>query len=224
MTRRSVPVPPGRPTPARVPRRRAAAPRRRGQPGPDPGGGTRRLRRAGLRRLHGGHRRAGRRRRRHALPALPEQGRPVRRGGGGGPTSATARSPRRSWPTCPRARASSSSCGAASPSPAAGGPPSRRRRGGPDAGPGSTQLAPLLADILERSKAAGTVLRRDVEVTDIVIVLMAVRSIADLCDTTASRPSLRFLELALDGLRPGPAPPVHPPLSIGQLARILDQH
>ncbi len=85
-----------------------------------------------------------------------------------------------------------------------------------------TQLAPLLNDIVDRSKDAGT-LRTDVEVTDIVILLKAVRAIADLCDTPGSKPSLRYLELTLDGLRPGAPALVHPPLSVGQLARRLDQ-
>jgi AcrR family transcriptional regulator len=89
-------------------------------------------------------------------------------------------------------------------------------------GTGLTQLAPLLADIVERNKEAGT-LRTDVEVTDIVVVLKAVRAIADLCDTPGSKPSLRFLELTLDGLRPGHDAPEHPPLSVGQLAKLLDR-
>jgi len=89
-------------------------------------------------------------------------------------------------------------------------------------GIGLTLVAPLLAEIVERSKEAGT-LRHDVEVTDVVFVLKAVRSIADLCDTPGSKPSLRFLELALDGLRPGHEPPAHRPLSVAQLAKILDQ-
>jgi AcrR family transcriptional regulator len=89
-------------------------------------------------------------------------------------------------------------------------------------GTGLAQIAPLLEQIVERSRDAGT-LRPDVEVTDVVVVLKAVRSIADLCDTPAQKPSLRFLELALDGLRPGHAAPAHPPLSVTQLAKLLDQ-
>jgi AcrR family transcriptional regulator len=89
-------------------------------------------------------------------------------------------------------------------------------------GTGLVQIAPLLEEIVDRSKTAGT-LRPDVEVTDVVIVLKAVRSIADLCDAPGSKPSLRFLELALDGLRPGHQPPAHAPLSVGQLAELLDQ-
>ena len=87
-------------------------------------------------------------------------------------------------------------------------------------GTGLGKTAPLLEEILERSKRAGSV-RLDVAVADIVVVLMAVRSIADVCDTKSSKPSLRFLELLLDGLRPGHAPIDHDPLTIAQLDRIL---
>ena len=37
----------------------------------------------------------------------------------------------------------------------------------------------------------------------------------------SSKPSLRFLELLLDGLRPGHEAPTHDPLTIAQLDRIL---
>ena len=87
-------------------------------------------------------------------------------------------------------------------------------------GPGLDKTAPLLEEILMRSQRAGTV-RRDVTVTDIVVVLMSVRSIADVCDTKSSKPSLRFLELALDGLRPGHPPVAHPALTVAQLDKIL---
>ena len=129
------------------------------------------------------------------------------------------RSPRRSSPTWPPRTGSSSSCAAASRCPAAGGQRFRPRRGG-RAGPGLGQTAPLLQEILDRSQRAGSV-RSDIEVADIVVLLMAVRSIADVCDTKSSKPSLRFLELVLDGLRPGHQAPVHDPLTIAQLDRIL---
>jgi AcrR family transcriptional regulator len=87
-------------------------------------------------------------------------------------------------------------------------------------GTGLGQAAPLLEEILHRSQRAGTI-RSDIEVADIVVLLMAVRSIADVCDTKSSKPSLRFLELGLDGLRPGHQAPVHDPLTIAQLDRIL---
>ena len=87
-------------------------------------------------------------------------------------------------------------------------------------GTGLEQLAPLLREILKRSQEAGTV-RSDVDVSDIVVVLMSVRSIADVCDTKSSKPSRRFLELLLDGLRPGHDPVAHDPLTVAQLDRIL---
>jgi AcrR family transcriptional regulator len=89
-------------------------------------------------------------------------------------------------------------------------------------GTGLEQLAPLLREILDRSQEAGTV-RSDVDVSDIVVVLMSVRSIADVCDTKSSKPSRRFLELLLDGLRPGHDPVAHDPLTVAQLDRILRQ-
>jgi hypothetical protein len=87
-------------------------------------------------------------------------------------------------------------------------------------GTGLGQTAPVLEEILHRSQRAGSV-RSDIEVADIVVLLMGVRSIADVCDTKSSKPSLRFLELGLDGLRPGHRAPVHDPLTIAQLDRIL---
>ena len=87
-------------------------------------------------------------------------------------------------------------------------------------GTGLGQTAPLLQEILERSQQAGSV-RPDLQVADIVVVLMAVRSIADVCDSKSSKPSLRFLELLLDGLRPGHESPIHDPLSVAQLDRIF---
>jgi AcrR family transcriptional regulator len=87
-------------------------------------------------------------------------------------------------------------------------------------GTGLGQTAPLFEEILRRSQRAGSV-RPDVEASDIVVVLMAVRSIADVCDTKSSKPSMRFLEILLDGLRPGHGPVAHEALTIAQLDRIL---
>lgn len=87
-------------------------------------------------------------------------------------------------------------------------------------GTGLGETAPLLEKILHRSQRAGSV-RSDIEVADIIVVLMAVRSIADVCDTKSSKPSLRFLELLLDGLRPGHQAPEHDALTVAQLDRIL---
>ena len=87
-------------------------------------------------------------------------------------------------------------------------------------GSGLDKTGPLLEQILRRSQRAGAV-RPDVTVTDLVVVLMSVRSIADVCDTKSSKPSLRFLELLLDGLRPGHGPVAFPALTVAQLDRIL---
>jgi AcrR family transcriptional regulator len=87
-------------------------------------------------------------------------------------------------------------------------------------GTGLEQMAPLLGELIDRSRHAGTI-RPDVEVSDLVVLLMSLRSIADICDTKSSKPSRRFLELLLDGLRPGHDPVAHEPLTIAQLDRIL---
>ncbi len=91
-------------------------------------------------------------------------------------------------------------------------------------GTGLDLLAPLLDELLARSQRAGTV-RADLAVTDIVIGLLSVRAIADVCDTGGGgATSLRFLELVLDGFRPGaPAGPARPPLTVAQLDRLLRQ-
>jgi AcrR family transcriptional regulator len=88
-------------------------------------------------------------------------------------------------------------------------------------GTGLNETAPLMRQILERSQEAGSV-RSDVEVTDIMVALMSLRAVADVFDTkTMMTPSQRFLELVLDGLRPGQPKVGHPPLSVAQLDRIL---
>ena len=81
-------------------------------------------------------------------------------------------------------------------------------------------LMPRIGRLLEASRRAGTV-RPDVAVTDLVVLLMSVRGIADLCDDDAPGASRRFLELALDGLRPGGDPPAQPPMSARELGRVL---
>ena len=93
-------------------------------------------------------------------------------------------------------------------------PPWRKRRSGLE------KTAPLLQELLERSQAAGSV-RPDISVTDLLVTLMSVRSIADVCDTRSSKPSLRFLELVLDGLRPGHEPVAQSALTVAQLDKIL---
>jgi hypothetical protein len=89
-----------------------------------------------------------------------------------------------------------------------------------NAGFALTELAPLVQQILERSQDAGTI-RRDIELTDLVVTLVSVRAVADLCDARAPGSSRRFLELALDGLRPGNASPEHPPMTTRTLGDVL---
>ena len=161
-----------------------------------------------------------RRRRRDAVSPLPQQGRSSRRRGGGSPGAQTPDRGRRSSsdvaaeegvfefvrrciavPSCWRATISA--------------PPWRTTGTGPRTDGSSARGDPRSA-----ASRAGLV-RSDIEVADVVVLLLAVRSIADVCDTKSSKPSLRFLELGLDGLRPGHQAPVHDPLTIAQLDRIL---
>jgi len=81
-------------------------------------------------------------------------------------------------------------------------------------------LMPLIGRILEASQRAGTV-RADIVPTDLVVTLISVRALGDLCDADAPRASRRFLELALDGLRPAHNTLAHSPMSVKQLGRLL---
>jgi AcrR family transcriptional regulator len=89
-----------------------------------------------------------------------------------------------------------------------------------NAGFALTELTPLFQQILERSQDAGTI-RRDIELTDLVVTLVSVRAVADLCDARAPCSSRRFLELALDGLRPGNPTPMYPPMTTRKLGDVL---
>jgi AcrR family transcriptional regulator len=82
------------------------------------------------------------------------------------------------------------------------------------------RIAPLVDALLERAKHAGTI-RADVEFTDLAVVLMSVRAVADLCDPHVPHSSARYLELVLDGLRPGGHPWANPPMTVAQLGTIL---
>jgi AcrR family transcriptional regulator len=81
-------------------------------------------------------------------------------------------------------------------------------------------LLPVMARLLTESQDAGTV-RDDIVPTDLVVLLMSVRAVADRCDAEAPDTSLRFLDLALDGLRPGGRSPGRDPMTPKQLIRVL---
>jgi AcrR family transcriptional regulator len=81
-------------------------------------------------------------------------------------------------------------------------------------------LVPLIGRVVKAGQRAGTV-RTDIVPTDVVVTLMSVRAVGDLCDADAPGTSRRFLELALDGLRPGHKAPSLPPMSVKQLGRVL---
>ncbi|HXQ43994.1 MAG TPA: TetR/AcrR family transcriptional regulator [Acidimicrobiales bacterium] len=83
-----------------------------------------------------------------------------------------------------------------------------------------SRIAPLVDTLLERAKHARTI-RADVEFTDLAVVLMSVRAVADLCDPHVPHSSARYLELVLDGLRPGGHPWANPPMAVAQLGAIL---
>ncbi len=97
---------------------------------------------------------------------------------------------------------------------------SRRPWSGGGADRALATLMPVVGRILEASQREGTV-RPDIVPTDLVVTLMSVRGLGDVCDVDAPGASRRFLELALDGLRPGHDVPAHPPMSVRQLGRVL---
>jgi AcrR family transcriptional regulator len=99
---------------------------------------------------------------------------------------------------------------------------SRRPWSGGGADRALNALIPLIWPILEASQRVGTI-RSDIVPTDLVITLMSVRAISDLCDADAPGTSRRFLQIALDGLRPEHKTPDQPPMSVKQLGRVLTE-
>jgi AcrR family transcriptional regulator len=97
---------------------------------------------------------------------------------------------------------------------------SRRPWSGAGADRALAGVMPAIGRIVARSQEAGSV-RDDLVATDLLMTLMSVRALADLCDARAPGTSDRFLDLALDGFRPGRRSPLHPPMTSKQLARVL---
>jgi AcrR family transcriptional regulator len=85
------------------------------------------------------------------------------------------------------------------------------------------EIAPVVNEILSQSQQAGTI-RDDVVFSDIILALMSVRAVADLCEGQAPDASKRFLELVLDGLRPGNSNPETPAMSPRRLGWVLTNH
>jgi AcrR family transcriptional regulator len=85
------------------------------------------------------------------------------------------------------------------------------------------QISPVVNKILSKSQEAGTI-RDDIVFSDIILALMSVRAVADLCDGHAPGASKRFLELVLDGLRPGKSSPDTPAMTRRQLSWVLTNH
>jgi AcrR family transcriptional regulator len=82
------------------------------------------------------------------------------------------------------------------------------------------QITPIVDEVLHRSQRARSV-REDIVFSDVILALMSVRAVADLCGDKAPTASSRFLELVLDGLRPGSPRPTTPAMSRQQLSRVL---
>jgi AcrR family transcriptional regulator len=81
-------------------------------------------------------------------------------------------------------------------------------------------LLPLIGNILQASQKSGSA-RHDIGATDVVMVLMAIRAVADRCDADASGASRRFMDLALDGMRPSRTSLAQQPMTASQLRRVL---
>jgi AcrR family transcriptional regulator len=100
---------------------------------------------------------------------------------------------------------------------------SRRPWSGEGADRALGKLMPVIAKIVKAGQDAGNV-RADLAATDVLVTMMSVRSIRDLCDGDAPSTSRRFLELALDGLRPSSTAPSVPPMTTKQLGKVLTEH
>ncbi len=83
-----------------------------------------------------------------------------------------------------------------------------------------SRVAPVVDTLLANARGAETI-ALDVTFTDLALVLMSVRAVADLFDPHVPSGSARFLELVMDGLRPGAAPLRTAPITLEELSAVL---
>ena len=83
-------------------------------------------------------------------------------------------------------------------------------------------ISPLLTDLVERAKAAGTV-RDEVDSTDVGVAVIMLCTVADVTGDVAPDLWRRYLPMLLDGLRAGSALPV-PALSPEEFRQAMVSH
>jgi len=83
-------------------------------------------------------------------------------------------------------------------------------------------ISPLLTDLVERAKAAGTV-RDEVDSTDVGVAVIMLCTVADVTGDVAPDLWRRYLPMLLDGLRTGSDLPV-PALSQDEFRRAMTSH
>jgi AcrR family transcriptional regulator len=81
-------------------------------------------------------------------------------------------------------------------------------------------VAPTVDRLLVAARAAGAI-RPDVTFSDIVVILVAIRSVGERCGEVGPQQSERHLELLIDGLRATASVLPHRPLTRSQLDALL---
>jgi hypothetical protein len=81
-------------------------------------------------------------------------------------------------------------------------------------------VAPAVDRLLANAKKAHAV-RDDVTFSDIVVILMSVRSVGERCGAIGDRQAERHLQLLIDGLRTRDSVLPHRPLTRAQLDRFV---
>jgi AcrR family transcriptional regulator len=82
------------------------------------------------------------------------------------------------------------------------------------------RVALLVERLLDNARRVDAV-RHEVTFTDLAVLLMSVRAVADVCDPHVPLASARYLELVMDGLRPASTTWQVPPMTVGQLTTVL---